>query len=344
MATTEKNVSPEERLLNVIRGKDGKDSKGSSGSQSAADSVDEEAPPLDEAPPPAAAPAQPAMSAAPEPKIASQAAKPALTTDPPASAPSPVSEPQTTGPRPKVAMGDERLKAALSKKVSERTRGEDKPGGSAPVREVGGAAATIANLKVAAKPSVASSVSSRPATVAPGETTPFIAKKIQGDTSAGIRYVSMGFAAIILIVVLFSSYEIIAAMNVDVVPKPQEAFAVDSTQVGALEAPMPYQLLIILDSFRKKPIFGRPEITVDSPARTVRWMDVLTKNFVVLGRLGDPANGGELILRDNRDNRQYFISVGKSLVVDDVSISLQSVSHNGILFSDGTSTKELPTL
>lgn len=330
MAAADKNVSPEERLLNVIRGKEGQDSgkasKDAKGGQAASASVDEQAPPLDEAPPPASPPPSPAPTVRiPNPATAAAAASSATTAP----------EPQTTATRPKGALGDEKLKAALSRKVSERTKGDDKSGSATVPKGLGGAAGAIAR---AAAQEASSTASARPSSVSmSAEATRQIAKKIQGDTAPGVRYVSVSFAALILIVLMFSAYEIVAAIRMDPIPKPPSDEASPAHVEDLLRFSPLYQLEKVKHAFTLTPLFGRPpdlDPTNPNPTSRPPWIDELQKNYTVLGRLGDPNTGGELILSDKRDSKQYFTGMKSGIDVAGVTIYLKSCEGNRAVFHD----------
>lgn len=307
MATGDKNVSPEERLLNVIRGKGGKTDT------SAPASPDDEAPPLDEGAP------------APAATIRIPSHKPASTgpgTSPSAAA---ASEPQTV-PRAKTVLGDEKIKAALSRKLSDKTR---------PPADRGPATAP--------RPApVAPATSSGALPVDAGRT---ISKKRDEAVAPGVRYATAGFAAIIIVVVLFTAWEIVAAINQEDMTRPPEVSSENVIPRNPLDAEPRYKLIEMLNEFRKKDMFRLPATTPEGQPLLVqasKWMDTLVKNFKVKGRLGDVNEGGALILKDSRDGRQSFVRLGDGMIVDDVLIKLESVTEGGAIFSDGSKTKELP--
>jgi|GEM_PF-2581101 len=330
MAANEQNVSPEEKLLKVIKGETpAKPAAVSPGAPAAASAKTVTA----QAPAPVKPPA-PAARPAPKPVPAAKPAEAPKPQPAAAVAPKAARKPAPEAAKPPAA-------AAAAEKPKLKPVKTDAVVGKAPV-----AGKTAAKVE---PPAAAAAADLSPAAPAPVVS----AKKRTEVKQFGIRKINLGLAAAVLIMIVFSVNEIFAKIKTDTILHKSiigntaggQSLPVQGgtgSLLPSLDVIMQWigDLPIVAPAGQKLPAgINNSNVTAPGTGGTVPvadWMTYVQTNIKLMGFSGDTVSAWqEAILQENKDNRLIYVKAGGKLSIPGQDIQVEAIKDEQVLLTDG---------
>lgn len=307
MADVQDNVTPEEKLLNVIH----------SGGDKPASAADR--------------PVVAEQKAAAAPVSAVVAEKEAVVADKTAVTEAP-SEPVVEKP-------------VAKEKPADKVPAESKPAGKAGKMKLAKAPAKAEQIDADTSPeNAADAVEPAKEPVAPEGGVAAFAKKQKGEGS-GVTTINRMLAAGILILLGLSGIEVFRVVRGNGAVRrlvELEMPEAKGSPVSAMEVQQVYGSDIFWRSSDAGGSGGSQTTTQTITVNATPWADYMKQNVKLMGismRSNKPDS--EAILMDNTDKRMYFVRLGGSFSVQGVDVRLDDLENERARFSDGKNSIEL---
>ncbi|MBN1557977.1 MAG: hypothetical protein JW951_07505 [Lentisphaerae bacterium] len=173
----------------------------------------------------------------------------------------------------------------------------------------------------------------------------YFERKPAGGAPVGITLVNRCLAGVVVVMLLFAVYEILA--NIQTVDRygPEPAGEWEAPELSAAGGDIVLPTLEnVLASFRERPIFQRPVnaaedgVTETRQVRVPNWEAYTRENLNLIGtsRLGGADSGREAILVDKRADRMYFLREGDTVVVDERTLEMKRIETDSVILTDGS--------
>lgn len=322
------NVSPEERLLQVIRGEENN-----------AAPVAASAPPP--APPPVVRPklktavAVPAATPASAKKISAATSEPAVR-----SAPESVKPVVPAKPTMKSA-----VKATATSSAKSQTRPRLKAVPPAPARAAAAPSRASATASARPEPAKLIGAAASAAPVPASAPTAPSGKPVARRSGLGVASRLLSLAALVFL--LLSAWEIWGAYQADD-PRaavsgrepshvPEPAFVPDPTPLPDLDS--------VLALYRQRPLLTQPTSpeptgpppTRPGPAPQADWEKYLRDHLRLLGfsRLDGPDGGMEALVSDAKTGRMHYLRIGSPLLAEGKQLTVAAMEKDRIVLTDG---------
>jgi len=325
MSDNEQTISPEEKLLKVI--------KGETPATPAAAPVQAARPPAAPGPAPVKPPAPPVQSVprpVPPPKPAEVPKPPAVAPRAAAGLPKTAPKPGAEAPKaPPAAPAGEKPKLKLAKPDAAETK--TPPAGKAPAKEEAPAAAAAAPASVPAQATVVS------------------AKKRSEVKQFGVLKINFGLAAAVLIIVAFSVNEIFAKLKTDTDLHKPPVVGTSVGQSGTVPTGTGSQLPPwdkIMEFLGDRPIVAPPgprppddsgKTGTGGGGTTVQvadWMKYVQDNFKLLGFSGDTLSSAQAIVQD-KEGKLNYLKTGEKLSLPGYEIQIEAIKDDQVFLTDG---------